>query len=105
MSAKKLDRQGRLRNKTVAFRVSPEEWELIGKAVELSGLTKQDYILQKLLDKSITVKGNPRIHRALKKEIEALLTELRRIEAGGEVCHDLQETIELIANTYHGIGS
>ena len=44
MSAKKLDRKGRLRNKTVAFRVSPEEWELNGKAVELSGLTKQDYI-------------------------------------------------------------
>lgn len=105
MSAKKLNRQGRLRNKTVAFRVSPEEWDLIGKAVELSGLTKQDYILQKLLDKSITVKGNPRINRALKKEIEVLLTELRRIEAGGEVSHDLQETIELIANTYHGIGS
>ena len=41
----------------------------------------------------------------MKKEIEALLTELRRIEAGGEVSHDLQETIELIANTYHGIGS
>ena len=43
MSAKCLDRQGRWRNKTVAFRVSPEEDELLETAVRLSGLTKQDY--------------------------------------------------------------
>ena len=43
MSAKNLDNCNRWRNKTVAFRVSPEESERIDKAVRLSGLTKQDY--------------------------------------------------------------
>ena len=38
MSAKNRDSQGRWRNKTVAFRVSPEEDELIETLVRLSGL-------------------------------------------------------------------
>ena len=43
MSAKNLDRHNRWRNKTVAFRVSPDEDREIETAVRLSGLTKQDY--------------------------------------------------------------
>mgnify|MGYP003518688548 FL=1 len=42
MSAKCLDQQGRWRNKVVAFRMSPEEDELLETAVRLSGLTKQE---------------------------------------------------------------
>lgn len=47
MSIKVLDQKGRWRNKTVAFRVSPEEDAIIETAVRLSGLTKQDYIIRK----------------------------------------------------------
>ena len=53
MSAKCLDSQGRWRNKTVAFRVSPEEDELLETAVRLSGLTKQDYIIRRLQEKEV----------------------------------------------------
>ncbi len=49
MSQKRLDRKGRWRNMTIAFRVSPEENEAINQRVKLSGLTKQDYILFPLL--------------------------------------------------------
>ena len=41
MSAKNLDGHNRWRNKTVAFRVSPEEDAQIETAVRLTGLTKQ----------------------------------------------------------------
>ena len=51
MSVKVLDRQGRWRNKIVAFRVSPEEDEQLEAAVRLSGLTKQDYIIRRLQEK------------------------------------------------------
>ena len=39
-----LDQQGRWRNKVVAFRMSPEEDEVLEAKVKLSGLTKQEYI-------------------------------------------------------------
>ena len=45
MSEKVLDAHGRWRNITVAFRVSPEEDEQIERLVKLTGLTKQDYIM------------------------------------------------------------
>lgn len=51
MSAKCLDQQGRWRNKVVAFRMSPEEDELLETAVRLSGLTKQEYIIRRLQEK------------------------------------------------------
>ena len=103
MSAKNLDQQGRWRNKTVAFRVSPEEDEQIEAAVRLSGLTKQDYIIRRLQEKEIVVVGNPRVYKALKNELARVLSELIRIEAGGEVSNDLIDTIELITVTMHGM--
>ena len=63
MSAKNLDTHNRWRNKTVAFRVSPEENEQIDAAVRLSGLTKQDYITKRLLCRDVVVQGNPRVIR------------------------------------------
>ena len=48
MSLKNRDNHNRWRNKTVAFRVSPEEDQQIETFVKLSGLTKQDYITRRL---------------------------------------------------------
>ena len=41
MTAKSMDKNNRWRNKTVGFRVSPEEDALLETAVSLSGLSKQ----------------------------------------------------------------
>lgn len=103
MSAKVLDQQGRWRNKTVAFRVSPEEDEQIEAAVRLSGLTKQDYIIKRLQEKDVVVVGSPRVYKALKNELARVLDELQRIDGGGEVSRDLMDTIELITLTMQGM--
>lgn len=58
MSKKRYDRNGRIRNKVVAFRMSEEENKMLDRKVALSGLTKQDYIIGCILDKEITVYGN-----------------------------------------------
>ena len=103
MSVKVLDRQGRWRNKIVAFRVSPEEDEQLEIAVRLSGLTKQDYIVRRLQEKEIVVVGNPRVYKALKNELEKVLEQLERIEAGAGVSRDSLDTIELITKTMQGM--
>ena len=92
-----------LRNKIVAFRVSPEEDEQLEIAVRLSGLTKQDYIVRRLQEKEIVVVGNPRVYKALKNELEKVLEQLERIEAGAGVSRDLLDTIELITKTMQGM--
>ena len=103
MSAKNLDNCNRWRNKTVAFRVSPKENEQIDKVVRLSGLTKQDYITRRLLCQDVVVQGNPRVYKALRNELAAVLTELQRIEAGKGVNTELIDTIELIAVILGGL--
>ena len=103
MSAKNLDKHNRWRNKTVAFRVSPEEDEQIETAVRLSGLTKQDYITRRLMCREVVVQGNPRVYKALRNEFAAVLVELQRIEAGGGVDGELLDTIRLIAAIMDGM--
>ncbi len=58
MSLKNRDNHNRWRNKTVAFRVSPEEDQQIETFVKLSGMTKQDYITRRLTCKDVVVQGN-----------------------------------------------
>lgn len=103
MSAKNLDSHNRWRNKTVAFRVSPEEDAQIETAVRLTGLTKQDYITRRLLCKDVVVQGNPRVYKALRDQLTDVLEQLQRIEAGEGVDDELLDTINLIANIMDGM--
>ena len=61
MSKKNYDNHNRWRNKTVAFRVSAEEDLHLEALVKLTGLTKQDYIIRRLLERDVVVQGNPRV--------------------------------------------
>ena len=103
MSMKNLDRHNRWRNKTVAFRVSPQEDEQLEIFVKLSGLTKQDYIIRRLLERDVVVQGNPRVYKALRDELATVLGELRRIEAGQGVNDELLDTIQMIATIMNGM--
>ena len=98
MSKKNYDNHNRWRNKTVAFRVSAEE-----DLVKLTGLTKQDYIIRRLLERDVVVQGNPRVYKALRDQLAALLDELRRIEAGQGVNDELLDTIQMIATIMNGM--
>jgi hypothetical protein len=103
MSLKNRDEHNRWRNKTVAFRVSPEEDKQIEAYVRLSGLTKQDYITRRLTHRDIVVQGNPRVFKALRNQLADVLSELQRIEAGGDVNDELLDLIEMIADILGGL--
>ena len=100
---KNMDNHNHWRNRTVAFRVSEEENAQINIAVKLTGLTKQDYITRRLLDKDVVVQGNPRVYKALREQFAAVLDQLRRIEAGSGVDSELLDTIRLMARIMDGM--
>ena len=103
MSAKNRDDHGRFRNITVGFRVSSEENEQINIAVALSGLPKQEYCYRRCLNREIVVQGNPRVYKALRNQLAAVLDELKRIEGSGELRDELLQNIELITRTLYGM--
>ena len=103
MSAKNLDKQNRWRNKTIAFRMSPEEAEQLDVNVRLSGLSKQDYLIRRVLQREIKVVGNPRVYKALKNTMAEVLEELQRIGVGENVSDELLDTIRQIDSTLNGL--
>ena len=103
MSLKNRDEHNRWRSKTAAFRVSPEEDAQIERYVQLSGLTKQDYITRRLTHKNVVVQGNPRVFKALRSQLAEVLLELQRIESGSVVNDELLDQIEMIADILGGM--
>lgn len=103
MSSRNRDTHNRWRSKTVAFRVSPEEDAQIERYVQLSGLTKQDYITRRLTHKDVVVQGNPRVFKALCNQLAEVLAELQRIETGSVANDELLDLIEMIADILGGM--
>ena len=100
---KKLDHNGRWRNRIVAFRVSDEEAKLLNDLVALSGLTKQDYIMRRLLCRDVIVQANPRVYKALKNQMAAIYEELKRLESIDSDNDELLYTLQVIAITLDGL--
>lgn len=100
---KNLDAKGRWRNRTVAFRVSPEEGKQIDECVRLSGLTKQDYITRRLMCRDIVVQSNPRVYKALRNQMAEIYEELKRLEKFSDENEEMLYTIQLVAETLNGM--
>ena len=102
MSAKNLDKKNRWRNKIVSFRMSPEEAQQLDTYVRLSGLNKQDYLINRALQREIVVMGNPRVYKALKTEMTKIITELMRMSKK-ELSDEQLEVLHQITNTLKGL--
>lgn len=99
MSEKNRDNKNRWRCKTVAFRVSPEESYRLDMQVKTSGLTKQDYIIKRLLCEEITIRPNIRIRKYLEDYLAELTYELKRIERiqeNSDILDNIKYIVELI---------
>ena len=97
------DNHKRLRNRTVAFRASDEEWKLISDMAEISGLQKQIYLINKCLDREITVYGNSRLYRMLESKLGEVLSELKRLSNANDAEPELWILIDQINKTLHGL--
>lgn len=100
---KSLDAKGRWRNRNVGFRVSEEEAKQLDNLVELSGLTKQDYILRRLLNRDVVVQGNPKVFKALKNQMTQIYEELKRLESVSDDNEELLIVVEMVATIMKGM--
>lgn len=89
MSEKSLDPQGRMRSKTIAFRMSPEEADLLQRYADMSGMTKQDYLISRVLQRDVTVIPGKRMQLYMEENMLYVFKELRRLDAGQVLSHDL----------------
>lgn len=96
MSEKNVDVKGRFRSVTVGFRMSPEEADLLNRLVKISGMNKQDYLIDRALQTEITVISNPKVYIGLKRELTKLCEELNRINNSSDISTEQITLIEQI---------
>lgn len=97
MSRKSMDKHNRWRSLTIAFRISPEENEILNRKVYLSGVTKQAFIINHIIESEpLNVVVNRKIIFRLSERIERL-TKLLENSKQLFVC-DIEE-LDFIAKT------
>ena len=79
MSERRCDTKNRWRNVVVAFRMSPQEAEDLNVKVALSGLSKQDYLIDCCLKHEIRVVCGKKVAKKMQVYLEAILEELQFI--------------------------
>lgn len=90
MSERIRDKKGRWRNKTVAFRMSPEEALELDDRVRLVGArTKQDYIIESVLYQRVVAKGTPMMLVQFQKDLLKIEEELMRLNSIDEMDEEL----------------
>lgn len=90
MSEKRLDAKNRWRNVVVAFRMSPDEAQELNVKVSLSGLSKQNYIIQCLLKHEIRVVGGMKVAKKVQVHLDTILEELQTLD---EADRDVEELL------------
>ena len=97
---RKKNEKNRKRNRILNFRVSQEEYDLINKQVEISGLSKQDYFIQLLGEHEINIIADYRVLDAIAKEVFQLA---RVIKKFGKLNEEEQDTLLYILEIYEEI--
>lgn len=96
--------KNRKRNMTIAFRVTPEENELVTLLAKTANMTKQNYIMSKLTDTEIVVHPSTRTYKALKEEMAKVYAELSRIRSASDMSEELEQRVILLTDIFRNLG-
>lgn len=94
MSSKNKDFQKRYRSLTVGFRMSPEEHEVLKAKIKMSGLSKQDYLTQNVINPNINVHGSPVVSKQIMKYLELFIERFNEIETLDELNFDEVDVLD-----------
>ena len=83
-------------SKTIAFRVSAEDYDKIQLLIDISGMVKQDYLLSRALGREIIVHPNIRIQKYLEKYLVEISTELERLNLGNNIPPAVTDKLDMV---------
>ena len=72
--------------------------------MRLSGLTKQEYLIRRALNREVVVYGNPRVHRALKRKMEELCELIKNMPEMDYMDLETAEVMRIVAVIYRDLG-
>ena len=98
MSEKVRDRKNRWRAISVAFRASPEENELLNRKVYICGITKQRYIIDRLLEDKVSVVVNRKVLNRFSERLEVFNSTIHMALQAGTLDDVSADELKFILN-------
>ncbi|HEX2938943.1 MAG TPA: hypothetical protein VHO66_08500 [Ruminiclostridium sp.] len=66
------------------------------------GLNKQDYLINRVLQREIVVQGNPRTYKALRNQLAVVQEQLQSFSPVGALSDEFLQVVDHIAMTLDG---
>ena len=96
-SRSKVDKYDRIRNRTIAFRLSEAEYTAVELKAGLCGYRwKQDYILDAILNNSVTATANPMILVQFRRQLRQISEQLEHSSLTDEERDELHISINIM---------
>ena len=92
-----------IKRRKVGFEMSTEDALLLNKYVAMSGLSKNEFIRQRILLSEVKVYGNTKVHYALRAQMLEIIDELKRIERAGDLTPSFIKLMQFAMNIYDGL--
>ena len=99
----KKSEKNRYRNVIMNFRVTTEEKEKIERRVELSGLTRQEFFIQSLMNQKVICIGNVKSFKEIEKRMIEIYRHINCIQMAEELDGNILESLRMILELYKGI--
>ena len=86
----------RKKDVTIAFRTNQKDRDLIFNKIAMSGLSRQEYMTNAILDAPIKVFVTKNVIDSCKSELQEILSELKRVKEYGELDADYRHELRMI---------
>lgn len=103
MVGRKMNTDKNIKRRKVGFEMSTEDALLLNKYVAMTGLSKNEFIRQRILLSEVKVYGNPKVYYALKSQMLEIIEELKRIEKAGDLTPNFISLMQFTMNIYDGM--
>lgn len=78
--------------------------DLLQRMADASGMTKQDYLINRAPCREVAVVPNKRMQRYMEESMLYVYKELRRLEHAGEMEDELTALVRVLGDTFIGLG-
>ncbi|EMD17083.1 hypothetical protein HMPREF9943_00646 [Eggerthia catenaformis OT 569 = DSM 20559] len=86
----------RKKDVTIAFRTNQKDRELIFKKISMSGLSRQEYMTNAILNAPVKVFATRNVIDNCKNELKEILSELKRVKQYGELDASYRYELKMI---------
>ena len=90
-------REARKRSKTIAFWVTPAQAAEIYEMARTSGMTKQDYLLTRALEREVVIVPSSRVVKNLREKSERIAKRLEELSRASDLSDHLLDELRWLA--------